>query len=75
MRLAGASPSLRAAGITVPAIGGLPGSEIRAAMERVADRLVESGVPRAAALRMAYESMLRVARRQQSLTPRPTKSP
>lgn len=39
--------------------------DIRAAMERVADRLIADGVPREMALEMAYESMLRIAKRQQ----------
>lgn len=64
MRLYTASGGLDPVTPALPDLRSVPRQELRAAMERVADRLVASGTPPREALRMAYESLLRVASRQ-----------
>lgn len=56
--------SILGPGAALPSIAGMARADIRAVLERVADRLIAAGMPPSMALRMAYESLLRVAGRQ-----------
>lgn len=50
--------------VRAPLVSQLPAPEKRAALERVADRLIAAGIAPGAALRMAHDSLQRVAHDQ-----------